>query len=86
VRIPDVIPLMILPNFMLFLEVIISHHIFESRYRRKSNAPGSLDTSRIGRNVLSNPLLCQIVLGSLDLKTRLEKVSNFLSVEIERKK
>lgn len=34
------IPLMILPNFMLFLEVIISHHIFESRYRRmQSDVP-----------------------------------------------
>jgi|GEM_PF-3343487 hypothetical protein len=80
------IPLMILPNFMLFLEVIISHHIFESRYRRKSNAPGSLDTSRIGRNVLSNLLQRQIMLESLDRRTRLEKISKFLSIEIERKK
>jgi len=40
----------------------------------------------VASTLLSNPLLCQIVLGSLDLKTRLEKISNFLSIEIERKK
>ena len=40
----------------------------------------------VASTLLSNPLQRQIVLESLDLKTRLENVSNFLSIEIERKK
>ena len=40
----------------------------------------------VASTLLSNPLHRQIVLESLDLKTRLENISNFLSVEIEHKK
>ena len=84
-RISDKIPLMILPNATLFPEVIISLHIFESGYRRMLSdvlKSRRMFTSRL----LSNPLHRQIVLESLDLKTRLENVSSFPSVEIEHKK
>ena len=40
----------------------------------------------VASTLLSNPLQRQIVLESLHLKTRLENVSNFLSLEIERDK
>ena len=39
----------------------------------------------VASTLLSNPLHCQIVLESLDLKTRLENISSFLSIEIEHK-
>ncbi|MEC7812657.1 MAG: hypothetical protein VX598_07585 [Verrucomicrobiota bacterium] len=84
-RISDKIPLMILPNATLFPEAIISLHIFESGYRRMLSdvlKSRRMFTSRL----LSNPLHRQIVLESLDLKTRLENVSSFPSVEIEHKK
>ena len=84
-RISDKIPLMILPNATLFPEAIISLHFFESGYRRMLSdvlKSRRMFTSRL----LSNPLHRQIVLESLDLKTRLENVSSFPSVEIEHKK
>ena len=40
----------------------------------------------VASTLLSNPLHRQIVLESLGLKTRLENVSNFLSIKIEHKK
>mgnify|MGYP002867741946 CR=1 FL=1 len=40
----------------------------------------------VASTLLSNPLHRQIVLESLGLKTRLENVSSFLSVEIEHKR
>ena len=40
----------------------------------------------VASTLLSNPLHRQIVLESLDLKTRLENISSFLSIEIEHKK
>ena len=39
----------------------------------------------VASTLLSNPLHRQIVLESLDLKTRLENISSFLSIEIEHK-
>tara|TARA_B100000575_G_C22979786_1_gene565406 strand:- start:603 stop:932 length:330 start_codon:yes stop_codon:yes gene_type:complete len=33
-HIPDVIPLMILPNATLFLDALLPLHVFEPRYRR----------------------------------------------------
>ena len=40
----------------------------------------------VASTLLSNPSHRQIVLESLDLKTRLENLSSFLSIEIEYKK
>ena len=40
----------------------------------------------VASTLLSNLLHRQIVLESLDLKTRLENTSSFLSIEIEHKK
>ncbi len=84
-RISDKIPLMILPNATLFPEAIISLHILESGYRRMLS--DVLKSRRMfASRLLSNPLHRQIVLESLDLKTRLENVSSFPSIEIEHKK
>ncbi len=84
-RITDKIPMMILPNATMFPEAIISLHILEPGYRRMLSdvlKSRRMFTSRL----LSNPLHRQIVLESLDLKTRLENVSSFPSIEIEHKK
>ena len=40
----------------------------------------------VASTLLSNPSHRQIVLESLDLKTRLENLSSFLSIKIEHKK
>jgi len=85
IRIPDKIPLRILHNATLFPESIIRLHIFECRYRRM--LPGFLKSRKMFTSRrLSNPLHRQIMLESLNLKTRLENIFSFVSVEIEHKK
>lgn len=82
VRIPDKIPLMILPNTTLFPEAIIPLHIFESRYRRmlsdvlKSHRMFALAMRRPGASSeIPMPVACvgliQVCVGAPDGKSNL---------------